>query len=229
MTDHLHPNLDGYFLMADAFFETLRKNRFIETVWDDNRIRPSEWYQKDWGFTRLDTVRAELNIRYLKGSWPFHPKNLPNRSLDYLTLSDAVDSISFRMLVGKDVGFEAGHLWLAKYYIKSGQYSPAFDEYKALVHTIPYERDFYEGLVGMAAKLGDYPRALPVLERGRGFRETAFIDKWIGQILLLEERIPEAVSYLEKARAGLPRDEALARNLNRAYALLQKPSVPASR
>ena len=31
MTEHLHPNVDGYFLMADAFFNEMRKSRFIST------------------------------------------------------------------------------------------------------------------------------------------------------------------------------------------------------
>src|SRR3989304_4457476 len=39
--EHLHPNVDGYFLMADAFFNEMRKNNFISQTWDTSKIKPS--------------------------------------------------------------------------------------------------------------------------------------------------------------------------------------------
>src|SRR4030042_1613450 len=45
MTEHLHPNIDGYFLMADGFFNAMKQNHFISTTWDTSHIKPSSYYK----------------------------------------------------------------------------------------------------------------------------------------------------------------------------------------
>ena len=37
MTDHLHPNVDGYFLMAEGFFTVLREHGIPENNWDSTQ------------------------------------------------------------------------------------------------------------------------------------------------------------------------------------------------
>ena len=74
MLEHLHPNIDGYFLMADAFYNIMRQKKLISDKWDERYIKSSSYYRDHWGFTTLDSVYASLTILQLKGGWPFKKK-----------------------------------------------------------------------------------------------------------------------------------------------------------
>jgi lysophospholipase L1-like esterase len=65
MLEHLHPNAEGYFVMADGFFEAMRSHGFIATRWDSSAIKPAAYYRSTWGFTSLDSAYAALRIRIL--------------------------------------------------------------------------------------------------------------------------------------------------------------------
>jgi hypothetical protein len=34
MLEHLHLNVDGYFLLADAYFNAMKENGFIQKTWN---------------------------------------------------------------------------------------------------------------------------------------------------------------------------------------------------
>jgi lysophospholipase L1-like esterase len=59
--EHVHPNIDGYFLMADAFYETMRKEKFISKAWDENRIKTSDYYKKIWGTLQSGNTEQKPN------------------------------------------------------------------------------------------------------------------------------------------------------------------------
>jgi lysophospholipase L1-like esterase len=69
--EHLHPNMDGYFLMADGFYQTLRAEGYISPNWDSTPIKSPADYKNNWGISAMDTVYGNLSIRWLKGGWPF--------------------------------------------------------------------------------------------------------------------------------------------------------------
>ena len=220
IADHLHPNADGYFVMADAFFNGLAGNSLISDSWDAARIRLSSEYRKRWGFTAFDSVYASLCVRQLEGGWPFRPKSEANTGLSDFHPADAADSIALRILTttqaqGKTI--EIGHLALAERFEKERAWEKAFREYAALVFTVPYETMFCEGAVRAAFALKRPGLALPVLEESRKFRETVFTDKWIGIILVQLKRSGEAIPYLERARSASSADTRLLAALAEAY------------
>lgn len=217
VADHLHPNVDGYFVMADAFFNALRENRFISDSWEAARIRPSSEYRNRWGFTPFDSVYASLCVRQLKGGWPFRPKSEVNTGLSDFRPAGAADSIALQILSTKGKTIEVGHLALAERFEKERAWEKAFREYAALVFTVPYETMFCEGAVRAAFAAKRPGLALPVLEESRKFMETVFADKWIGIILLRLNRPGEAVPFLERARSATPPDAQLLRALAQAY------------
>jgi tetratricopeptide (TPR) repeat protein len=198
--EHLHPNIDGYFLMADGFYQTLREGKYISTKWNSNRIQPSDAYKKDWGMTALDTVYGNLSIRWLKGGWPFQPKELRNRSLETYTPEDKVDSVALHVLVNKEIGVEIGHLNLANYYRGEKEYRRAYSEYRALMYTIPQEIMFYEGAAQMLFKLNKEQEAIPILEES-----------------LQKGNVNKALFYLAKADPKLTEDQEFLNTLAHAY------------
>ena len=68
MLEHLHPNVDGYFLLADAFYQALRERELIGS-WQ--RAVPSELAREEIPLTEVDRLYGEHRIGKLTSDWPF--------------------------------------------------------------------------------------------------------------------------------------------------------------
>lgn len=200
MADHLHPNADGYFLMADAFFGTLKRNRMFAEQWTEGR--PAAEWRKDWGMTGLDSAYAEMGIRYLKNGWPFRPKTEAHTGLAGVRPATAAESLAVEIVSLRKKTLEVGHVLMARRYERSGEWTKAFAEYRALAATIPLEKDFEEAGLRAAAAANRPDLALSFLLFLRGFRESASDDGRVGRLLMALGRREEAIPYLR--RAGLP-------------------------
>ncbi|NOY57369.1 MAG: hypothetical protein GXO75_00350, partial [Calditrichaeota bacterium] len=221
MVDHLHPNIGGYFLMADAFFQEMRENKLIADEWDSTRIRPASYYHNNWALTELDSAYADLNTRSLKGGWPFKPKTLPNHSLNDYRPKTTAQSLALRILQDESVSLESAHLELAKHYVKNKQYEQAFREweYRALIYLIPFDISLYQPAIMSLFRMNQFEKALPLLYQSLRVKETAFAAKWIGQLLLKKGNTKDALAYLEKSYEIKADDPQLLWYLSRAYAL----------
>jgi tetratricopeptide (TPR) repeat protein len=215
--EHLHPNVDGYFLMADGFYRTLRAEGYIDSKWDSSYIQPAAVYRKDWGITALDTVYGNLSIRWLKGGWPFQPKEFQNKSLNTYIPKDKVDSVALKVLVDTKIGLEVGHLNLATYYRDHKEYEKAYREYRALMYTIPHEVMFYEGAVQMLLKLNKEEEALSILKESLRIRENDFAIKTLARLYLQKGNVNKALFYLAKADPALTEDSEFLNTLAHAY------------
>ena len=216
MNEHLHPNIDGYFLMADAFYNTMRKEKFISSKWDERFIKPSIYYQSHWGFTNLDSTYASLVIRQLKGGWPFK-KEGPNTALYDFKPKNKVDSLALSIVKTGRKTLEMGHIELAQYYQNKKDYEKAFQENKALIYTVPRLDLFYEPVLEILLNAHQYDMALSLMEDALKYNKSGFVYKWAGQLQLANGKVNDGISKLETARKLLPGDPLLLYNLARAY------------
>jgi len=221
--EHLHPNLDGYFLMADAFYNAMRQEGFISRVWDERNIKPAASYRGHWGYTAIDSVYAELSVLQLKGGWPFKQTPGPNLALSRYPARTKVDSLALRSLVTGEITLEQAHIDLADYYKKRGELEKAFAEYNALIHIVPYLDLFYEPALELLVEMKAYERAFALANDLRRFEETVFVYKWLGQMAVALNRIPEGISYLEKATSLAPNDAQILHSLGLAYCYNAQP------
>jgi len=223
--EHLHPNVHGNFILADGFFNTLKTNQWIAAQWDSSKIKPSSFYEKIWGYTELDSVSAGLGIQYLKGGWPFQPKNTPNHSLDHFKMQTIVDSLAYRVLVDKSFSLQSAHLYLAEYYEIHDQLQKAYAEYQALIFTIPWEIMFYERAAKILIKVNNYDHALALLLESHKYGSNAFTNKWTGQLLITKGMLKQALPFLEKALTDTPDDKQLSTNYEKVKQHLQQQTV----
>jgi hypothetical protein len=68
MLEHLHPNLLGYFLLADAYFDVLREQGVIAAR-EQTVDREQAW--KEIPITNVDRLNGNYQVLHLKGDWPF--------------------------------------------------------------------------------------------------------------------------------------------------------------
>ena len=217
MLEHLHPNKKGYFLMADAFFDVLKENKFIEDTWDTNKIKPSSYYENSWGFSPIDSTYASLTVEQLKCGWPFKQDVTHNNFLDTFNASNMMERSIIQIFRNSDMTLEKAHIQVAKYYEAEGNLDLAYKEYIALIYTVPYFDIFYEPAVKLLVYQERYIEALKLLKELSIYQENMFTNKWIGQIYLALGDPVKAIPYLEKLLQLNDRDELLLHNLSRAY------------
>ena len=214
--EHLHPNIKGYFLMADAFFDVMQKEKFISPVWNTKNIKPSSYYRSNWGFTPLDSMYAFLSVAELKGGWPFKKLHGPNRALLNYQPSNKIDSVALSV-VSQKITLEMGHINLANYYEQKGEHGLAFNEFNSLIYTVPYLDLFYEPAVKILIGMERYDKAFEVLSELLKYQQIPFAYQWIGQIYLVKNETAKGIDYLKKAIELGSQDLALIFNLGRAY------------
>jgi len=222
MLEHLHPNIEGCFLLADAFFNSMKDNKFISDNWNEGKIKPASYYRNEGLNTELDSLYGDLRIRILKGGWPFKPKTAPNRALGNYHPSTRAESLAVKIWVDKKFTIERGHVEMAEYYLNRKDYLNAFKEFNSLIHLTPYNISPYIEAAKAQVNARQLEKVLPILVRSLEVEETAYANKWIGQILLDKGMTKKSLPYLEKAYELNDKDPQLLYNLSGAYALLAR-------
>ena len=97
LTEHVHPNIEGYFLMADAFFQAIVSHQNFANPAITNSL-PAQYYRENWGFTALDSAFAALRVKQLMSRWPFVESNSSSTFLDSYQPGNKIDSLACRIL-----------------------------------------------------------------------------------------------------------------------------------
>ncbi len=217
MVDHLHPNMDGYFLMADAFFKTLVNNRVLDAPRRGVDITDAHGWKSRWAISCLDSTVSDLNIMYLKGGWPFKAHWEPNRSLETYKNNTPVKDLALKVLTNPELGLEQAHVLLAAHYRSLNDKQRAAEEYLALIYSIPFELSFYQEALKLLLAEKQYGQARQVLEIAYYYGHDQWAIQWLGQVELWLGDIEQAIASLEQAKNRFPEDAAIITNLYRAY------------
>jgi tetratricopeptide (TPR) repeat protein len=209
MTEHLHPNVNGYFLMADAFFNEMMKNRFVSEKWDTTLIKPAEYYRSNWGFTPLDSLVADLTIKKLKSGWPFKPDSVVNQFKFTYKPTSVIDSIAFMCVKFANVSTDEKHRELINAYIKIGDKQKAFNEYFSLIKSTPYNVELYYEALKLLMDLNDYKKALYLLNSMPNKEKVFFVNLQIGKIHQNLNEHKLALQSFEHAKSIITKDDNL--------------------
>jgi tetratricopeptide (TPR) repeat protein len=93
--EHVHPNIFGYSLMSEAFYQSIKKHKLISATWE-NEI-PIEKLQKEMPITIVDSLKGTYEIAVLKENWPFNGKKTFNSN----QLNSYEEKMAFALLNGK--------------------------------------------------------------------------------------------------------------------------------
>ena len=243
MLEHLHPNLQGYRIIADAFHDALRERGMPAT--------PSAVAAGDGPpppVTSLDSVIGALRTDRLVSSWPFRPRGAEKVPVvDTLRPRSEVERLARAVVLGELPWPEATERlraaavrardWetaLAAARAMAQEYSwspePFLDAAQAAVRLQRWEEALYWArqstarreapgavqLVGLLMlRLGDHAGAMPWLKRAS---DLAPRDRRMAVTLQAAARLP----VLEQRVAVSPRDTAALHELAAAYAITQQ-------
>lgn len=215
MTEHLHPNVQGYFLMADAFYQAIKEEGLIGS-WE-NAV-PRDAARREVLLTPVDSLVGIYRIRQLMAGWPFQPPGVTKKWDEGIDTTETAAKIALRLTRGETSWREANEA-LRRHLEQSGNYHGALQAALAHLQEYPFIPSPYLVVGNILMKQHRYDEALVYFEAGNDVEETAAGHRMIGSILLQRGRRDEAVPHLERAVALDPEDAVALYNLSGAYAL----------
>ncbi len=198
MTEHVHPNIKGIFLMAQEFCQKVVESEVIGK--ETSPGYSMEYYRRNWGYTELDSLLAHHRIQQLKGYWPF-VKDISNERdyREYYRPVSYVDSLAFEVMRNPELNLAVVRLNMARNYEKNKQFEKAYKEYDALLCTNPYLAINYRDAANCLIQLGDLPLALKYYRASLEY-ETSFVALFrIGEINLIKGDYEDAIADFKKS------------------------------
>lgn len=213
--DHLHPNVNGYFLIAKSFADIMQKHHLIHPDWHPEQTPSDSLLLTQMGLTELDYKYAQLAVNILKAGWPFKPKGTANKVIHAKPKTDMEKIV--RKWLFNEYNWEQVHVLMAEYHKRNNDLDKAADEYFALILDTPYNEFPYLKLAEIKIAEKQYNQALKWLEPSLKVAETAYANKWIGVIRLNIGQSKEAIFYLDRAHKLEPSDQQTTCALSLAF------------
>ena len=214
--EHLHPNVDGYFLMADAYFRALAETGVLGTL--ERRV-PLMASRREVLVTELDSTLASLHVRRLLNSWPFRPETVE----DTFKVAHPIDALAVEVLAGR-MSWDEAMGRLGAFYEEQGDWNRALQVALAMVQEYPYRGGPLLMTGHVLTRQGRLPEALRFF-LAAGAREPS-VDalRLTGQTLTRLGKAEEALRPLEEARTLAPEDVNVLYDLGVAYITLGRKS-----
>ncbi|MGQ9798346.1 MAG: GDSL-type esterase/lipase family protein [Ignavibacterium sp.] len=218
--DHLHPNIDGYRLIAETFYKEMKKINLLPKGKRANlsEIQVDSILAANFPFTALDSTLANFSIIVLTGQYPFVPKGTPNYKMLNYKMSNIVDTLA-AAIFNKQLKWETAHSKLAEYYLNKNDIENFIREMDAIIAERPYYDVPYRTLSAYLIDKGYIERAIPYLKKLDAIKSDFFSNKWLGQVYLKLNDAKTSLPYLQKAIQFKESDYQLWYNLAGAYYL----------
>lgn len=203
LTEHVHPNIDGYFLLADAFYNSIIESSIIGKS-NPLNIKSVNWYRNNWGYTALDSLAADILVRKLKAGWPFQPDSIENNFIHSYQPASLLDSLAYQSVRYDDISIESAHKTLAKYYIIHDQPDKAVAEYSSILKSDPFGFMNYNEVGDILFDSKKYREALSKYEFAYFISSDSYSLSRIGEVNFLLGEFQKAIPFLEEVHKKVP-------------------------
>lgn len=190
--EHVHPDLKGYALMSDAFYEALKKAKFISPA-PGSEISLAR-LRKEMPVPSIDSLAGVYKVANLKSSWPF------NAALD----RDSVKTETFEERVAFDlayrrVSWENAMDQAYNHYIESKNYREAREIVEALILEHPADAALYSQSAMLSGQLGDERNAIFSFQKAFDMVPSFETARYLFVLFLKMDEPEKAVPYLDYA------------------------------
>jgi tetratricopeptide (TPR) repeat protein len=192
MLEHVHPNLKGYAIMSDVFYEALKREHIIS---------PAKEYeysfrklQQDMPITTVDSLTGIYRISRLKSSWPFSAvlnRDSIQISTEEEKLADSVAFWKMNWAYAMDI--------LYNYYLDRNDLPKAKTVMETLVLEHPTDVFLYDQTATIYGKLGNYEEAAFYFSKAFAISPSFADAKTLFVIYLKLDQPAHAMPYLNYA------------------------------
>ncbi len=196
MLEHLHPNLEGYFVFADAFYDAVYESRIGGQLLN---YVPREVARSEVLFTQVDSIFGELRLQKLLNSWPFQPLDADlDAGLDTMQTSSIAEELAHALDDGELTWFAATDQ-LRAHYVEQHAYHLALKASLALLQEYPYLALPYAYAASVLAAQGRLDEAVDYYGAANDLEESASIHFRLGILYQHKRQLGLAEEHFERA------------------------------
>lgn len=195
LVDHVHPNLAGYALLSDAFYEEMKKQALLSV----NQGKEMSFQQlvQTMPVTRVDSLTGVYKISVLKRHWPFRVAG-EQAAGDSLSISTEEEKLAYG-IVFRQENWQDAMSGLYDYYIRNRDLAKAKTVLEGLVLEHPTEELYYEKAANICGELKDNDNALFYFKKAFSLSPSFDLARYLFVIYLKLDRPAEAIPYLDYA------------------------------
>jgi tetratricopeptide (TPR) repeat protein len=190
--EHVHPSLEGYAIMSDAFYEALKKGHILNT--DNVNEMSFQQLKAQMPVTRLDSLIGIYRIDKLKKYWPFNEEI----SQDSSKMNSEEGKLADDVVTG-NIMWQKAMKDLYDYYVSNNRLAEAGTVMEAMVLEHPYEEYFYQGAAMIYGKLNDFEKSVFYFKKAFTISPTFDDAKTLFVIYLKLDKPTDAIPYLDYA------------------------------
>ncbi|WP_338876146.1 hypothetical protein WBJ53_10905 [Spirosoma sp. SC4-14] len=195
LLEHVHPNLLGYALLSDAFYEALKKRRLIDPA---NRAELSfAQLRQQMPITTVDSLQGAYEMMILKEGWPFNEPMPPEETRPKTLEEQLAGALAVKQLIWRDAMNQ-----LAAYYAKQNDLRKVLRVTESLILEYPNDPGLYDQAGKLCMSLSKNEDA--VWHQKKAFQLANSFERAqrLFVLLLKMDRPDAALPYLRYAAAN---------------------------
>ena len=150
MTDHVHPNLKGYAIMSDVFYQQLKKVHILPVGGDEITF---DQLNNQMPLTRVDSLAGDYRIANLKTKWPY-----TQAAKDTISAKNVEQQLAYATVFNNE-NWATTTDNLYSYYISQNNLTAAKKVVEGVVLEYPTREEVYEKPAMLNARLNDFEDA----------------------------------------------------------------------
>ena len=204
LLEHVHPNLYGYALMSDAFYNALRLHQLPDKI--SKQEMPFSQLLQQMPVTAVDSLYGVYDIRQLKNGWPFSDENLQSVILPGSVTEE--EKIA-EALIAKKISWNDAMDQLMNYYLSINNHKAAQKVAEAVALEYPYDFTFsiYAGKFCLEEK--EYEKSIVYFQKAFAIHPSIDIAKNLYDANLSVDKPTVAINYVDYAIRSNPRNAEL--------------------
>jgi lysophospholipase L1-like esterase len=193
ISEHVHPNIEGYKLMASEYFKSICDSGLIDL---SINTKCSESNLDDYCISSLDSIYGQLLINRLMLNWPFSSSPDAFVEIDYEPKSHLGELALLRYK--NDMVWAEAHNSAYSYFMKQEMYDEAFCEAKTLRAEYPTLEMPYILMVKSRIPTGEFDEVRDILSHAVNDVGSQQIEFLLIQLLILDKAVDTAIEMAYK-------------------------------
>jgi hypothetical protein len=192
LLEHVHPNLLGYALLSEAFYQSLKKQKLLAPAWPPGL----SWTQlrRQMPVTPVDSLMGLYQVQLLKKGWPF----LQPLPAGFMPARSAEEKLA-AALTRQQLSWTQAMDQLMQHYVGAQNIAGARRVAEAVLLEYPTDATFYVMAAQFSRQLQEQAKAVVYLEKAYRLQPGPQLARDLLGLHLELDQPERAILYLEAA------------------------------
>jgi tetratricopeptide (TPR) repeat protein len=192
MLEHIHPRLEGYAVLSDAFYRAMERAGILPTYRKQEMSLAQ--LERSMPLTAVDSLAGAYKIYNLKRSWPFNTMAVE----DTLKVSAEEERLAYGLAFEHSAWPQVMDT-LYNYYVSREEWAKACRVTEGLLLEYPLAASLYEKTANLYGKMNDYERAAFYFRKAFALSPAFETARTLFVLYLKMDRPVAAMPYLDYA------------------------------